>query len=144
MMSPAEKKRYLLFKTKCGRMGVLDNLVRICQSHRVKLIEAYSNSKLKSTAMARMACMAWLHEHGMSHMEIGKLWNRDHSTSVHAKSKAKMSVANMHDEIRKLEERIVQLKKILAATESNDKLGSYGECIDSEKCAEKRTTYSML
>lgn len=73
---------YEKFHAKLVEKHLLEVLESVCRVFHVQLHEVYSHLKTKSITNARAACWSAMADRGSSHLEIGTLWSRDHS-SVH-------------------------------------------------------------
>lgn len=73
------------FKRESQARGLFRTFERICEYHHVDLKEAFLSKGTTRVTQARAQCFIWLRENQkFSHPEIGKLWQRDHTSSVSA------------------------------------------------------------
>lgn len=64
--------------------GLLDHVKAVVKEHHVLLDEVLGRARTAQVAAARRECWIHMKELGFSYPEIGRIWNRDHSTVMHA------------------------------------------------------------
>jgi chromosomal replication initiation ATPase DnaA len=102
------------FKAECEELGVLEALARICKESHVSLEDAYGERRDKLANQARAACFLWLRDRGFSHPQIGKLWGRDHTSSISAIQTHRLRLREKVTPYEVLEHRVARLEEKLA------------------------------
>ena len=64
--------------------GLLEHVKHVTKEHHVLLDEVLGRERTAQVAAARRECWIHMKELGFSYPEIGRIWNRDHSTVMKA------------------------------------------------------------
>jgi SOS response regulatory protein OraA/RecX len=121
--------------------GDLDRLLSyICDYFQVHLDDLKGNSRMKKFATARKYCWKLLKQKGVTKKEIGKIFNRDHSTVVVALQDIDFAIDHYQEnfiewcKILKLNPEVIENNKTEALEKENRQL---------KELLKKTTEYSL-